>query len=227
MSHGGLHWAMAALIALAVLLWPRRPTGSLGTQPTLSDLRSRLSTAVARIRGPDAASDLAVDAAYCELLALALRAGLPAPAALQVAADAGVDERDGDRAAGPLRGGHLLQLAWAQSQVLGTPLADAVSICAGARQADHDHELRRRAAASGPQASMLLLTALPTVGPLLAAAVGLGPDLGDPLVLMMLAAGYTATALGWWWARSIIRRAGRPPPLRRPPPALRPSESRR
>ena len=164
-----------------------------------------------RLTRVDRAVALAEEAAYCEMLALGLRAGLPSPAALAIA-DGGARPDGG----APTRGGRLLALAWAQSEALGTPLADAVETCAAARQADHDHELERRSAASGPKASMWLLTALPVAGPALATLVGLGPQVGDPVVVGMLAAGLGATASGWWWARSLIARAERPVRVHRP-----------
>jgi Flp pilus assembly protein TadB len=64
---------------------------------------------------------------------------------------------------------------------------------------------------------MQLLTALPVAGPGLATLVGLGPDLGDPVVEAMLVAGFGATALGWWWARRLVARADLPVRVARAP----------
>ena len=215
-----------AMVALAVVLWPmatrRRlaPPGRGPGGPSEADASSgggqrsvarRLVELRRRLTSVDRAVALAEEAAYCEMLALGLRAGLPSPAALAIA-DGGARPDGG----APTRGGRLLALAWAQSEALGTPLADAVETCAAARQADHDHELERRSAASGPKASMWLLTALPVAGPALATLVGLGPQVGDPVVVGMLAAGLGATASGWWWARSLIARAERPVRVHRP-----------
>jgi tight adherence protein B len=221
---------VAALLALARVVWPSRTVG-VSTEPSRATWASapgptvprRIAGILARLRQRDLAGDLAADAAYCEMLALALRAGLSPPDALAIAdpGGRGRPDHDGpDAPAGPgvpARGGRLLRLAWAQSEALGTPLAEAVSACAAARQADHDHELRRGAANAGPRASMLLLTALPVLGPVLAAVVGLGPDLADPVVVVMLAAGFGATAFGWWWARRLVARADRPVRVARAP----------
>jgi tight adherence protein B len=233
---------VTALVVLAVLAWPGPP--SLSAMPTLpadprapdqvhglwmdggaaapsSSVRTRVIALVRRLRPPDRADALAAEAAYCEMLALALRAGLSPTAALEIA-DPGqrlpAVHPDGlPGASQPQRGGRLLALAWAQSEELGTPLADAVATCAAARQADHGHELRRRSASAGPRASMQLLTALPVLGPGLATLVGLGPDLADPVVVGMLLAGFGATTLGWWWARRLVARADLPVRVARAP----------
>ncbi len=206
-------WGLVgALVAVAVWAWPGRAHRPSGLSPRASGgawaparHRPGVGLIMARLRHPDRAEGLAREAAYCEMLALALRAGLPPPAALEIA-----DPSHPPDAGGPTRGGRLLRLAWEQSESLGTPLAEAVATCAEARQADHDHELRRRAASAGPRASMILLTALPVVGPLLATLAGLGPDVTDPVVAGMVAAGVAATGLGWWWARALLARADRP-----------------
>ncbi len=218
---------VAWLVTCAALLWPRRrlpwlpdgPTPGAG-RPTgrgdASPVLARIPALAARLRAPDRAERLAEEAAYAELLALALRAGLPPSAALSIA-----DPDHPPARAEPLRGGALLARAWAQSEALGTPMAEAVATCAAARQSDHDHELRRRAAAAGPRASMLVLTALPVAGPLLASLVGLGPQVDDPVVLGLLCSGFGATACGWWWARRLVARADRPVRVARPSGGLR------
>lgn len=233
---------VAALVVLAVLAWPGPRSLSIMPAPTSkirapdqvhgpwtaggaagrgSSARTRSMAVLRRLRSSDRADVLAAEAAYCEMLALALRAGLSPPAALEIADPdrrlAGVRPDGLPDASDPQRGGGLLALAWAQSEALGTPLADAVATCAAARQADHGHELRRRAASAGPRASMQLLTALPVVGPGLATLVGLGPDLGDPAVIAMLLAGFAATALGWWWAHRLVARAELPVRVARAP----------
>ena len=59
---------------------------------------------------------------------------------------------------------------------------------------------------------MVLLSALPLVGPAAALLVGLPPSrLYDSVAARVLGAvGLLLTAVGWWWARGLLRRAQRP-----------------
>ncbi|MEO5610616.1 MAG: hypothetical protein ABIQ61_10985 [Ornithinibacter sp.] len=68
---------------------------------------------------------------------------------------------------------------------------------------------RLEVAASGPRTSMLLLSALPLLGPLGGAAVGVGPTrlYAGVAGAGSLALGCALTLLGWWWSTSLLRRA--------------------
>ena len=106
----------------------------------------------------------------------------------------------------------LLTRAWWMSRERGSPLTAVVSTCAAALRSADAADRRRRAAEAGPRASMWLLTALPLVGPGVAALVGV--DLVQaytaPAAIASCALGLLLTTVGWWWARRMLRRASLP-----------------
>jgi tight adherence protein B len=172
-----------------------------------------------------------------DIVASALRAGLPPAMALTVAREATVWGRcEAERVARVVESldqGAATASAWlltsdegAAADAYGTvggvwdlalqtggPLAEAVDYLG-----DHLREQARlhgrlEALAAGPRASARLLTLLPLVGPALAVLVGADPR---DLYLSSAAAGASAviglvlTAVGWRWSRAMVVRAARP-----------------
>lgn len=99
-------------------------------------------------------------------------------------------------------------------------LAERVGAAASAVTASAASSIRERLAAAdrtavvvaGPRASMVLLSALPVAGPVVAALIGMPPgQLYDSTAARVLAAvGALLTVAGWFWARTLLRRAARP-----------------
>lgn len=172
-----------------------------------------------------------------DIVASALRAGLPPPVALALARDATVwgrceTERVGrvvaslDQGVGTASAWLLpsdedaavdayrtVGGVWDLALQTGGPLAEAVDYLS-----DHLREQARlhgrlEALAAGPRASARLLTLLPLVGPALAVLVGADPQ---DLYLSSTAAGGSAviglvlTVVGWRWSRAMVARAARP-----------------
>lgn len=94
----------------------------------------------------------------------------------------------------------------------GAPLADILHACAaGLTEAAEAHTIRSQALA-GPISSARVLSALPALGMMLGAGIGVDVwaiytdgSLGTAAALLGLA----AYASGWWWSRILITRAQR------------------
>ncbi|MFN2319836.1 MAG: type II secretion system F family protein [Dermatophilaceae bacterium] len=102
---------------------------------------------------------------------------------------------------------------WDLALQTGGPLAEAVDYLT-----DHLREQARlhgrlEALAAGPRASARLLTLLPLVGPALAVLVGADPRdlyLSSPVAGGSAIIGLALTAVGWRWSRAMVRKAARP-----------------
>lgn len=193
--------ALAVVVALAVIAWPRRRApgeAMVAHEPRLpSGGPMAWFAAVDEWRARRAKnSTKGVEAellGVVEALAGALEAGLAPGPALALAADgvtgelgealAGVERRArmGDGlAAGWLEAARrldnaelgLLGRAWSLSEETGTPLADAARTAARVLRDQRDQRDRTRTAVTGAQATMTLLTVLPAAGPLLGMFMG-------------------------------------------------------
>lgn len=215
----------AVLVAMAVLIWPVR---SRLHRPVAGDrgVRSRWASwpLVAgswrshRPTGPGAGA--AVEAELAELLALCLSAGLGPDQAIALAV--GSDERgDARRRAvaaqleSPVHEAgtpSLLVLAWRMSCERGSPLKAVVGVCARTLRSADAADRRRKAAEAGPRASMWLLTALPVVGPAVAAVAGVDvvSAYSTTVAALSCAVGAGLTLVGWLWARRLLQAAVRP-----------------
>lgn len=220
MSATGSFAAGPALVGLvlsvAVLLWPGWAGRTGGAGPTRtrwqppSDARAEQTSALRRwwgCRPRRARSSGSVDdrADHADVLAMALRAGAGPSAA--------------ERLAGQLVPGvtptaeSLLARAVVLSEDLGTPLLPAVEVCADVARREAATRRRHQAALSGVRTSMWLLTALPLVGPLGLALVGVDVGqtyAGSSVARLSVLVGLALTGAGWWTARAIVRRAVRP-----------------
>ena len=103
----------------------------------------------------------------------------------------------------------VLTAAWRLSECLGAPAASVTATAARSVRDRREAADRLEVAASGPRTSMLLLSALPLLGPLGGAAVGVGPArlYAGVAGAGSLALGCALTLLGWWWSTSLLRRA--------------------
>lgn len=174
---------------------------------------------------------------FAEVVAVGLDAGLDlGSAALASARSPGVADRAPwlhDRLHTSLEAGHgvsgclepphtaaqgdtrdlaLLAAAWRLAEEVGAGAADVTAAAAGAVRGRRAAAERADVVAAGPRTSMWVLTALPLVGPLAGALVGVGPDrlYGSAAGRTAAAVGLVLTGVGWWWARSILSRAARP-----------------
>lgn len=108
----------------------------------------------------------------------------------------------------------LLAQAWSLTEDMGVPLASAVRTTAALLEARIAHEQRLAGAVAGAKATVNLLTILPTGGPLLAVALGIGPaELygGSTLTQGSLVLGLCLAGAGRWWVRRMIRAVARGP----------------
>jgi tight adherence protein B len=99
--------------------------------------------------------------------------------------------------------------AWALSERAGAPLADALDSCEEVLRARERGRARVASAAAGPRASMAVLCLLPASGPLVGAAVGIGPAslyFSTPAATGSLVLGLVLAAGAWWWSRRILAR---------------------
>ncbi|HET9022782.1 MAG TPA: type II secretion system F family protein, partial [Ornithinibacter sp.] len=106
----------------------------------------------------------------------------------------------------------VLTTAWRLAEEVG---AAASAVTTSAARSIRDRQAARQrltAVVAGPRTSMWLLTALPLVGPMAGALVGIGPDrlYGSPASRGVALLGLLLTGLGWWWCRVLLRRALRP-----------------
>lgn len=109
------------------------------------------------------------------------------------------------------RGMVLLSRAWWLSHRLGTPLAESVRAVAVLLRADMADSGAVTVAMSEARATVVVLVALPVLGPLFAAASGLSPLAlyGSPAALGCLALGLLCLAVGGWWMRVLLRQVAR------------------
>lgn len=172
-----------------------------------------------------------------DIVASALRAGLPPAVALAVARDATHWGRcEAERVArvvARLDRGVVTASAWSLSSdegaaadayrtvggvwdlalQTGGPLADAVDYLSGHLREQARLHGRLGALAAGPRASARLLTLLPLAGPALAVLVGADPQdlyLSSPAAGASAVIGLVLTAVGWRWSRAMVVRAARP-----------------
>lgn len=166
-------------------------------------------------------------------LAVALRAGLPVPSALQVvttahpggqpgpahhllqtALDESVRGEPISRHLSRTAAGHpdpslaFVAAAWSLSEAHGAPLAEAISH--GAAQARRRRSLAAKlsVAVAGPLATVRVLMLLPLAGPLFGMVVGVAPSdqyFGTPAALAATLAGVGLVVVGRWWCRRMIR----------------------
>ena len=165
-----------------------------------------------------------------DALAAGLEVGLPAGDALREACRATDDptvraafgsphgrdpvpaEQEMDRRGGDgLDGVVLLARAWRLSERLGTPLASSVRAVAVLLRSEIAARRAVAVAMSEARATVLVLVALPLLGPLLAVGVGVSPvDLfGTVPGAASAALGGALVALGLWWMRRLLRRVAR------------------
>ncbi len=104
----------------------------------------------------------------------------------------------------------LVASAWELCERLGAPLASTVTTVASVVRRRVEVERRAAAALAGPRASMVVLTALPLAGPLLALVMGLSPvDLyASPPGAAALGVGLVLLLVGRWWGARLVRSIG-------------------
>ncbi|XVX20876.1 type II secretion system F family protein [Actinomycetota bacterium] len=228
----------AVLLAVAVALWPGRASALPQRPRPGTEARTSIVTRVRALlrsrRG--AAADIGVGeiADLAEALAPCLAAGLPPAQALAIASESApaslaplVGRLEVAAARGeplgpewrsePATHSGLIGRAWTLSERLGSPLAGAVATAAAVLRAQEADSRRVAAAASGPRASMWLLTLLPAVGPGVGWLLGLSPQElygSSAAAPACLAAGVGLTVVGWWWSRRLLRRALEPEEVR-------------
>lgn len=103
----------------------------------------------------------------------------------------------------------VLTAAWRLSECLGVPTASVTATAARSVRDRREATDRLEVATSGPRTSMVLLSALPLLGPLGGAAAGVGPTrlFAGVAGAGSLALGCVLTLLGWWWSTRLLRRA--------------------
>ncbi len=213
----------SSCVVLAVLVWcgvalptpsPRRLRGrSSAQQPSAVEafvpVLDAIATAVAAGANPAAACAAACTATAdsgspvaTELRAVAEQARTGGDLGQAWAAVA--DSRD-------CAGLRAVAAGWTLSERVGAPLTDSLGVAAELLRGELTREGALRVAAAGPRASMNLLTALPVIGALGAAA--LGADLThtyfSPLGAVTLLPGLLLILLGRRWSARLIARSTR------------------
>lgn len=177
-------------------------------------------------------------AELAEVVAVALRAGVPLDAAVVVGArspgvataapwlpvrleaarsrgdgaaavvDAALADA-GSRVRDDLR---LLARAWRLSEETGAAAAHTTAAAAATLRARSAARDLRESTLAGPRASMRVLTALPLVGPAVGVALGLSPVslYATPAARLSVVVGALLTLAGWCWARRLVGAAARP-----------------
>jgi tight adherence protein B len=105
---------------------------------------------------------------------------------------------------------HFVGQAWALSERTGAPLADALASGEEVLRARARGRQRVASAAAGPRASMAVLCLLPASGPVVGAAMGVGPRslyFSSPVATASLLLGLVLAGAAWWWSRRILWRA--------------------
>ena len=110
-----------------------------------------------------------------------------------------------------LEGVDLLARAWRLSDRLGAPLAPSVRAVAVLVRADIGARRAVATAMTEARATVVVLVALPLLGPVLAMAVGVAPgDLyGSVAGIGSGTLGLTLVAAGMWWIRRLLRQVAR------------------
>ena len=211
----------------------RQPWGRAGRSPLPSSSPPPVSRP--HHRGARQRREQALDEALVELLGLLaapLRSGVPpmvALVAVETSARAGplgglvadlvTASRTGEALAPvwarwgrDLDSGSLafVARAWALSEDAGAPLVDALAAAAEGVRARRRARERLATAASGPRASMTVLSLLPASGPLVGLACGINPVelyLGNAVAATSLGVGLALAALAAAWSRRILRAA--------------------
>ncbi|MGP3937569.1 type II secretion system F family protein [Nonomuraea sp. KM88] len=116
-------------------------------------------------------------------------------------------------AAAPPQGGEGLRrlaVCWEVGVTVGAGLSALVDRVASTLRAARAHRQDVAAQLAGPRTTAKMLAALPALGLLMAAALGMGPLtflLGSLPGLMCLVAGVTLDACGLWWTNRMAARA--------------------
>ncbi|MCG5215237.1 type II secretion system F family protein [Streptosporangium soli] len=137
----------------------------------------------------------------------------PAMRAVLGAARDGGDVSAAMIAAAPERGGdglRRLAACWQVSIRTGAALSVLVDRVGGTLRAAESHRHEVAAQLAGPRASARLLAALPLLGLLLAAALGMRPLhflFGSPAGLACLLLGVSLDVCGLWWTNRLMTRA--------------------
>ena len=183
------------------------PAMKAGLSPALA---LRLASAP-QSRGPGSApvAGRAGDSLTADLVA-AGELGRPlAPVWAEAAARNAVGSRGTGRASAELG---LVASAWALSEQLGAPVADAVTMAGSQVRARRQRRQRVQVALAGPRATITVLTVLPLGGPLLALMVGVGPGAlySSPVAQVSVFLGLALMAVGRWWCSRMVATLERP-----------------
>ncbi|MEU8200825.1 type II secretion system F family protein [Streptosporangium sp. NPDC049046] len=164
-------------------------------------------------------AELAAGRTAGEALARAVgAAGFPEPVALRplvAAARDGGDVPAALLAVAPEHGGEAfrgLAACWKASVTAGAGLAVLVDRVAGSLREAQAHRHEVAAQLAGPRATARLLAALPVLGLLMAAGLGMRPLhflFGGPAGAGCLAVGLALDACGLWWTHRLVTRAQR------------------
>jgi len=164
-------------------------------------------------------AELAAGRTAGEALARAVgAAGFPDPVALRplvAAARDGGDVPAALLAVAPEHGGEAfrgLAACWKASVTAGAGLAVLVDRVAGSLREAQAHRHEVAAQLAGPRATARLLAALPVLGLLMAAGLGMRPLhflFGGPAGVGCLVVGLALDACGLWWTHHLVTRAQR------------------
>ncbi|GIH70257.1 type II secretion system F family protein [Sphaerimonospora thailandensis] len=188
--------------------WRRRPAGA-------ARAVAWRATSIELCQG--VVAELAAGRTPGDALARAVAAVSPPDPA--VLAPVAVVARDGGDVAAallrvaPARGGEgLVRLAacWRVSVMVGGGLATLIERVAVSLRDAEAHRLDLAAQLAGPRATARLLAALPVLGLLMGAALGMSPLsflLGGPAGFACLLVGLVLDAAGVWWTHRLVARA--------------------
>lgn len=106
----------------------------------------------------------------------------------------------------------LVASAWALSERLGAPVADAVRLAGGQVRERRQRRQRVQVALAGPRATITVLTVLPLGGPLLALMVGVRPGAlySSPVAQVSVFLGLALMGVGRWWCSRMVATLERP-----------------
>ncbi|WP_392543265.1 hypothetical protein [Oryzobacter telluris] len=233
----------AVLVVLAALAWPGRGRGPADERELGDDVPGGSLWGLVRRRRRRSVDDGRWVADLGEVVAVGLDAGLDLPSAVVAAARSPSVARQApwlaDRVAEETLAGEsasscldppgpcpaavrhdlgLLAAAWRLAEDAGAPAAVVTAAAADAVRERHVSRGRAEVAVAGPRTSMMLLTALPLVGPVGGVLVGLGPDrlYASTAARVTAMVGVLLTGVGWLWARAVLRRAARAATTGRP-----------